>query len=129
MTNDQRVFDLSERTAKFGEAVLEFVAKLPQTLINQPLISQLVRSGTSIGVNYQEADGAESKRDFHHKIAITKKESKETLHWLRMIAKCNPSEADTCRCLWQEAHELTLIFARINSHRYEDSVKPKSNAE
>jgi four helix bundle protein len=110
--NDKK-YDLEERTALFGEAIIDFVKKLPTTLINRPLISQIIRSSTSIGANYMEADGAESKKDFNHKIGICKKESKETMHWLRMIAKANQEKAIECRKLWQESHELALIFSSI----------------
>jgi four helix bundle protein len=111
--NDKKKYDLEERTAKFGEEIIEFANSLPDTPVNRPLISQVVRSGTSIGANYMEADAAESKKDFQHKIGLCKKESKETMHWLRMIAKANPDKKDKCRKLWQEAHELTLIFSAI----------------
>src|SRR3989344_5921772 len=57
-------YDLAERTAKFGEAVISFAYGLPKNDIIRPLISQIVRSGTSVGANYMEADGAESKKDF-----------------------------------------------------------------
>ena len=87
----KRKYDLSERTAKFGEDIIEFASSLPDTPVSRPLTSQIVRSGTSIGANYMEADAAESKKDFQHKIALCKKESKETMHWLRMIAKGNPA--------------------------------------
>jgi four helix bundle protein len=60
-----------------------------------------------------EADGAESRKDFQHKISICKKEAKETLHWLRMIAKADPGRRDECQQLLKEAHELTLIFSSI----------------
>ena len=60
-----------------------------------------------------EADGAESKKDFKHKIGICKKESKETMHWLRMVAKANPDKKEKCQKLWKEAHELTLIVSAI----------------
>ena len=60
-----------------------------------------------------EADGAESKKDFQHKISICKKESKETKHWLRMIVKVNPSRRDECQKLLGEAQELSLIFSSI----------------
>ena len=106
-------YDLGERTAKFGEDVIEFLSTLPDTPINRPLISQSVRSGTSVGANYMEADGAESKKDFHHKISICKKESKETMHWFRMIAKANPTKTNECRKLYKEAHEFALIFSSI----------------
>jgi four helix bundle protein len=73
-------YDLEERTARFGEAIIEFAKSLPRNLINNELIPQFVSSGTSVGANYMEADGAESKKDFRHKISICKKESKETKH-------------------------------------------------
>jgi four helix bundle protein len=108
-----KIYDLEERTAKFGEAIIDFVKSLERDETNRCLISQVVRSGTSIGANYMEADGAESKKDFQHKIAICKKEAKETKHWLRMIAKANPHRNADCRRLWQEAQEFTLIFSSI----------------
>ena len=106
-------YDLEERTAQFGEAIIEFVKTVPEDPVNNPLISQLVRSGTSIGANYMEADGAQSKKDFQHKISICKKESKETKHWLRMIAKANPGRRYECQKLFREAQELSLIFSSI----------------
>lgn len=111
--NAKKKYDLEERTAKFGEDIIEFVRSLSPDAVNKPLISQLVRAGTSIGANYMEADGAESKKDFNHKIATCKKESKETMHWLRMVAKANPNKKEECRRLWQESKELTLIFSSI----------------
>ncbi len=111
----QKIYNLEERTAVFGKNVVEFCKSLPQNVINIPLIKQVIRSGTSIGANYCEADGAESGKDFKHKIAICKKESKETKHWLRMIAKAIPEKAEECRRLWKEAQELTLIFSSIIS--------------
>jgi len=110
-------YDLAERTAKFGENVIDFVSSLPETSVNRPLKSQMIRSGTSVGANYMEADAAESGRDFNHKIALCKKEAKETTHWLRMIAKANPNKTEKCRKLYQEARELTLIFSSILNKR------------
>jgi four helix bundle protein len=112
-SSNGKIYDLEERTAKFGELVIEFMKTLERNEINRPLIGQLVDAGTSVGANYMEADGAESKKDFRHKIAICKKESKEAKHWLRMIRKANPSKGVECNKLWQEAHELTLIFSSI----------------
>ena len=112
---DKKVYDLEERTAVFGERIIDFVKTLPDNVINRELIRQLVKAGTSVGANYSEADGAESKKDFKHKIAICKKESKESKHWLRMIARANPNRKDDCKELWIEAQELTLIFSSIMS--------------
>lgn len=109
----EKKYDLAERTAIFGESIIEFAKIIKQDAVNKPLISQLVRSGTSIGANYMEADGAESKKDFKHKINICLKESKETEHWLRMTAKANPDTVEKSRELWKETHELTLIFSAI----------------
>lgn len=111
--NPNNKYDLGERTAKFGENIIEFASSLKKNEVNRILINQSVRSGTSIGANYMEADGAESKKDFKHKIGICKKEAKETMHWSRMIAKANSNRAKECRKLWQEAHELALIFSAI----------------
>jgi four helix bundle protein len=111
--NYKKTFDLEERTARFGEAVIDFVKLLPKNQVNSVLISQITRSGTSIGANYMEADAAKSKKDFRHKIALCKKEAKETKHWLRMIAKANSDKRDECKKLFKEAQELTLIFSSI----------------
>lgn len=111
--NAKNEYDLEERTGKFGEEIIEFVQSLPRNVINLPLINQVIKSGTSIGANYMEADGAESKKDFRHKIGICKKEAKETMHWFRMVAKANPDKSKECGILWKEAHELALIFSSI----------------
>ena len=112
-TNDKKVYDLEERTALFGERIIDFAKTLPHDRISDELVKQFIRSGTSIGANYMEADGAESKKDFRHKIALCKKEAKETKHWIRMIAKANPDRKMECKNLWQEAQELTLIFCTV----------------
>ena len=106
-------FDLDERSAKFGEAIIRFARRVPLDAVSQPLVNQLVRSGTSIGANYGEANDAESRKDFRHKIGICRKESKETKHWLRMMAVAVPILAADARMLWQEAKELNLIFGKI----------------
>lgn len=109
----QKKYDLEERTARFGEEIIEFAKKVPVNPVTQKIIPQLVAAGTSVGANYCEADCAETKKDFEHKIGICKKESKETRHWLRMIAKAAPELRDEARELWQEANELNLIFTSI----------------
>ena len=111
--NSTKKYDLKERTAKFGEDIIKFAMTLPRHAINNPLINQLVRATTSIGANYMEADGAESKKDFYHKIATCKKESKESMHWIHMISISNSTTKEKCRKFWKEAHELALIFSSI----------------
>jgi four helix bundle protein len=111
--NINKPYDLEERTGKFGEDIIEFAKIIPKNLITTPLISQIVRSGTSVGANYFEANGADSKKDFTHKIGICKREARETKHWLRMIVKAQPELKEKAAILWREAEELNLIFSKI----------------
>lgn len=108
------IFDLEDRTANFGLNVIRLCKLFTPDIITKPLISQLIRSSTSIGANYMEANGADSKKDFHAKISICKKESKETMHWLRMLSEVYPPNLNQIRILWKEAQELSLIFGSIN---------------
>jgi four helix bundle protein len=105
--------DLIERTTNFGIQIITFCKSLKPDLISTPLISQVVRSTTSIGANYREANSAGSKKDFRNKIVIAKKEISETEHWLTMLATCYPTKKEELRILWQENHELLLIFSKI----------------
>jgi four helix bundle protein len=106
-------FDLEERTALFGEAVVNFSKQLPRNPVTTPLVSQLVRAGASVGANYCEADDAVSKKDFKNKIGTCHREVRETKLWLRMVATAEPETKAEARKLWQEAKELHLIFAAI----------------
>lgn len=106
-------YGLEERTAIFSENIIELCKKAPKTVITIPIINQLMRSGTSMGANYCEANGASSRKDFKNKIFICKKEAKETKYWLRLLAKAADELKEDCRKLWQEAQELTLIFSKI----------------
>jgi four helix bundle protein len=95
----EKKWDLEERTAIFGEETIKFCKKVPRNPITTPLITQLVKAGTSVAANYCEADDAESKKDFRHKIGIVKKESRESKHFIRMIAVAVPElkeEAGRC---------------------------------
>ena len=112
-----RQFDLEERTARFGEGVIAFVKTMSFGPVNSPLISQIVRSSTSVGANYCEADDAVSKKEFFQKIGTCKKEARESKHWLRMLAAAEPDRKTEIRVLWQEAKEIHLIFTAILNHR------------
>jgi len=106
-------YDLEKRTKNFGISIIRFCKSIIKDNINNILINQLVRSATSIGANYCEANGASSKRDFKNKIYICKKEAKETKYWLEVIAQLDPRYKDKAKLLWKEAQELTLIFSKI----------------
>ena len=112
-SGNKKIYDLEERTAKYGEDVIEFARKLPRNEITKRIIPQLIGAGTAVGSNYCEADCAESNKDFIHKMAIANKEAKESKHFLRMSAKACPEFSSDARKLWKEGHELNMIFMTI----------------
>jgi len=113
MTNN-KIYNLEERTARLGEEIIKFAKQISENSITKPLISQLIRAGTSVGANYCEADDAESGKDFKHKIGICKKEAREVKHWIRMVVVAVPELREKAKALWQEAKELNLIFNSIS---------------
>ena len=123
--HEDRPYDLQERTAQFGEAVITFARALPRNAVTTPVIRQLVRSATSVGANVCEANDAVSRKDFRNKIGIAKKEANETKYWLRMIATAAAEHADEARELWQEAKELHLILCTS----FNTASKPKAESE
>jgi four helix bundle protein len=106
-------YDLDERTARFGESVIDFAKTIPVNPVTTRLISQLVGAGTSVGANYCEANDHISGRDFIHRISTCRKEAREAQYFLRMIARARPELMDQGRTLWQEARELNRIFSAI----------------
>jgi four helix bundle protein len=108
-----RIYDLEERTARFGEAVIDFAKTIPQDAVTNRLITQLVGAATSVGANYVEADDAVSKKEFLKNIGTCRKEARETKHFLRMIVRAVPGVKPEARKLWSEARELHLIFSKI----------------
>jgi four helix bundle protein len=115
MTNDQPKahFDLAIRTVRFSKEIIDYCRSLRPVITVTPLIKQLIRSATSVGANYCEADEAESKKDFIHKLAIAKKEIRETKYWLELLAYSCPDSINKTRQLYREADELNRIFAVI----------------
>src|SRR5205807_4823562 len=106
-----RVYDLEERTARFGESVIDFAKTIPQDAVTNRLIGQLVGAATSVGANYVEADDAVSKKEFLKNIGTCRKEARETKHFLRMVVRAAPELKPEARKLW--ARELNLIFSKI----------------
>jgi four helix bundle protein len=109
----RHAFDLEERTARFGEAIIRFCKTIPRGPENNRLIDQLVGCSTSIGANYCEANEGVSKKDFKNSIGRCVKEAKEAKFFLRMIATSEPTLVNEARQLYREAKELHLIFASI----------------
>ena len=108
-------YDLAERTKKFSIDVIRVVKKIKVNYLNQNIISQLLGSSSSIGANYREANGASSKKDFRNKISICRKEAQETEYWIELLEEADPEYKEELQKLWQETHELTLIFGKIFS--------------
>jgi four helix bundle protein len=106
-------FDLEDRTLKFARGVINLCKKLPQNPINRELISQVIRASGSVGANYREANDALSKKDFGHRIKITRKEAKEPHYWLQLLTEANPEFKNEILQLLQEALELKKIFSSI----------------
>jgi len=112
--NSKPVYDLEERTFQFAKAVRLFIKTLPKTIANIEDIKQLVKASGSVGANYREANEALSKKDFLMRIKISRKESKESAYWLRLIHATNSlKNADEALSLRQEANELKKIFSSI----------------
>src|SRR4051794_28507083 len=82
--SSKRVYDLEERTARFGEAGIDFARTIPQNAVTNRIVNQFVGAGTSVGANYVEADDAVSKKEFLKSIGTCKKETREEKHFLRM---------------------------------------------
>jgi four helix bundle protein len=110
---EKKVYDLEERCARFGENVIAFCKRVPLNAITRPLVSQIIRSSTSIGDNYCEADDAVSKKEFRQKIGYCKKEARETKFWFRMIVAAVETLGSLAKPLSQEVGELHRIFAAI----------------
>ena len=106
-------YNLEDRTLEFGKRIIQLCKSLPKNTVNFKLIDQLVRSGTSVGANYREANETDTKRDFRNRIRIAKKEAKETGYWLELIAEANPGLKSKIGYLVKESRELMKILAAI----------------
>ncbi len=107
-------YDLEERTFQFAKQSSLFVKNLPKSISNIEYSKQLVRSSSSVGANYIEANESLSKKDFIMHLRISRKEAKESVYWLRLISETNETIlSDKCKELIQEAIELKKIFSAI----------------
>lgn len=106
-------YDLEERTIKFSKNIISLCKKIPFSMINKRLTDQLLRSGTSIGANYREANECDTKKDFRNKIRIAKKEARETIYWLELLIDSNFSLKEDLFSLLDESKQLMKILASI----------------
>jgi four helix bundle protein len=108
-----KVYDLEERTLAFSKDVISLCRKLPKNGINLPLVSQIVRSATSIGANYREANDSLSKKDSVLRLKIARKEAKETSYWLDILLEAEPKFKLELENLIKECIEIRNILSSI----------------
>jgi four helix bundle protein len=111
--NTENKYDIHERIYRFIVRVIRLVNSLPKTPANTVIIPQLLRCVTSMGANDQEADGTLTKKDFIHCYTIVRKENKETVFWLRLIADTNPTIKHKMVNIIQEGQEIIAIVSSI----------------
>lgn len=110
MQNEAR--DLSERLLDFGASVVRLTTRLSKSPVGRHIGTQLLRSATSCGANYEEACAAESRADFVHKMQVVLKELRESLYWLKLAEKAGQTFDNRLQPLLKEADELVKIFAK-----------------
>ncbi len=115
MSDDEKFpkHDLEQRTQKFSRDVRIFVKAIPKTFENSEDLKQLLRSSGSVAANYIEANEACSRKDFFYRLKICRKESKESVFWIRSLIIDQLSFQKEQKRLEQEAYELELIFSAI----------------
>lgn len=111
--SNSKHYDLEDRTLEYGKRIVRMCKNLPSLHINSNLINQVLRSGTSVGANYREANETETKKDFQFRMRICRKEAKETVYWLKLIIEANKNLQNRIEPLLQETEELVKIFASI----------------
>ena len=119
-------FDLERRTKTFALRVIGFVGSLPKDKVADVLGYQVLKSGTAVGANYREANRAESRKDFIHKIGIIEKEASETQYWLELLDESGIGSANERHWLLREAGQLVAIFTRIGKTAKSNLRKSKS---
>ena len=106
-------YDLEERTLEFAKGIIRLCKKLTKDVINTRLIAQLINASGSVGANYREANEALSRKDFVHRMKITRKECKETSFWLELVYEANQKFIDEIDTFIKESQELRSIFTSI----------------
>ena len=107
--------DIKDRTFRFALTIISLVETLPNTISAKTIGKQLIRSGTSIGANVEEATAAHSKADFIYRMNVALREARETLYWLRLLEASQISETKIAAEILQEADEITRILGAIVS--------------
>ena len=125
MSKELREYDLEERLIDFAVRIIRTAESLPQSKVGNHIAGQLIRSGTSPAPNYGEAQSAESRADFIHKMKISLKELRETRVWLLIIIRANMiKEASKLESLGDENNQLISIFVASIKTANQNKKKP-----
>ncbi len=108
-----KIYDLEERTLEYAKRILRMTKALPTNDANRYYSDQCIRSGSSVGANYREANDALGKKDFLHRLRISRKEGKESIYWIELIIEHNPELKKRIEPLHQEGIELRNILSTI----------------
>lgn len=108
-----KIYDLEERTKNFSVEIIRLCREIPKNRTDDVLVKQLIRSATSVGANYREANETETKKDFCFRARISRKEAKETVYWLNLLVESCPNYIEKITFLEKEAGELVKILASI----------------
>jgi four helix bundle protein len=104
--------EVSERLLDYGVRAIRVVESLPRTLVGRRIGDQLLRSSISVGANYEEAQGAESREDFVHKLQIALKEVRESNYWLRLLAKSEIVPRNRLSAIMDESNQLRAMLSK-----------------
>ncbi len=104
--------DLHQRLLEYAVRIIKLVDALPRTLVGRRIAGQLLRSATSVGAHYEEAQGAESKEDFVHKLQIALKELRESNYWLRLVTKSRILPPDRMTVILDESSQLRAMLSK-----------------
>ena len=117
--------DIDERLLEYAARIIKLVESLPNSIAGRRIGDQLLRSGTSSGANYEEAQGAESHNDFVHKLQIALKEMRESNYWLRLLARANIISAERLASLIDESNQLKAILSKsVATAKGKSKAKP-----
>lgn len=109
---EEKANQLSERLLDYGVDIVKLTAKLGRTVPGKYIANQLLRAGTSVGANYEEACGAQSRADFIHKLQIVLKEIREALYWLKLVQRSEILNGQNLGDIISETKQLSNIIAK-----------------
>ena len=108
----EKIYDIRDRTIQFGIRVMKIAEEIPKNVLFSSIRTQVIKSGTAIGANVSEGDGANSRRDFVNKLVIARKEAKETRYWLKLLNGLNIKGLDLNDDI-EEVQEIIKVLSSI----------------